>query len=651
MYKDFPSIYQSYIFISRYARYIESEHRRESWPETVKRYFDFFEGWLKENKNFDLKPYRKELEEGVLTLKVMPSMRGLMTAGPALKRDEGAIYNCAFLPIDNLRSFDEILYTLMLGSGVGFSVEHINTSQLPSIPDEFVNSEITVVFEDSRLGWARGYREYLSLLINGQIPKYDLSKLRKKGARLKTFGGRSSGPEPLRDLLDYTRNKMIAAAGRKLTTLECHDIACKIADIVVVGGVRRSAMISLSDLQDDRLRDAKSGAWYNTNAHRRLANNTAVYEEKPDIGVFMREWSALYESKSGERGIFSRKAAKKVVDNANSFRSKLLGSTARLREWDPRMGMNPCAEILLKPYEFCNLTSAQIREYDDVESLKKKIRLATILGTIQSCLTNFKHINKKWQRNCEDERLLGVSLNGIFDNELTSGKLGKDVLAKALTDLKTVALNTNVEWAAMLGINASVAVSAIKPEGTSSALNGTSSGIHPAHAPFYIRYVRNDKKDPLTDFMIAAGIPYEVDHYDPLNMIAFKFPLKSAEGAVCRKDLSAIEHLEIWKIYQEFYCEHKPSITVSIKESEWLKVGAWVYDNFEWMSGVAFLPEEDHIYTQAPFTDCSKEDYEALLAVMPTEVDWSKLSDYEKEDTTTNAQTLACSGSTEGCFI
>ena len=654
MYK--PSLYSDFIYTSRYARYLEKEHRRETWPETIKRYMDFVVEFLKENNNYDVPvDIREELETAILNHDVMPSMRGLMTAGAAAKRNNIALYNCAYLPMDDIKSFDEEMAILMSGTGVGYSVESMHVKNLPEIPDELFESNTIIVFEDSRLGWAKGFREFLSLLLSGQIAKYDVSALRPAGARLKTMGGRSSGPEPLVELLEFTKTLFIKARGRKFTTLEAHDLACKIADIVVVGGVRRSALISLSDLQDERMRDAKSGQWWQTTPYRRLANNSAVYNDKPEISTFMREWLALYESKSGERGIFARHAIKTVINNANEFREDLSAAYApghsdktkyfgnvRKREYRDDMGTNPCSEIILRPYEFCNLTSVQIYEDDTVETLKNKVRLATILGTFQSCFTNFKYINKKWKKNCEEERLLGVSLNGIYDNDLTNGKLSG--LAYFLQDLKAKAITTNIDYAEKIGIPSSVAITCVKPEGTSSALNGTSSGIHPAHSPYYIRYVRNDKKDPLTAFMIDNGFPFEKDAYDPNNVVAFKFPIKTSSKAVYKDQVTAIEHLELWKVYQQFWCEHKPSVTISVKESEWLEVGAWCYKNFDWLSGVSFLPAEEGttVYKQPPFTTCNVEEYETLLSQMPEGIDWTKLAEYEIEDSTTNAQELAC---------
>jgi ribonucleotide reductase class II len=958
----FPNPYQQFIYKSRYSRYLEDEKRREDWHETVARYFDFFEEHLAEQHSYRLSPeLRRELEEAVLNQEVMPSMRGLMTAGEALRRDQGAIYNCAYFPVDSKRSFDEELYTLMLGTGTGFTVEQFDVSQLPNIHEEFHNTSTKIVVEDSKIGWAKAFRELISLLTVGQIPEIDYSKIRPKGARLKTFGGRASGPEPLKDLFDFTTATFRKAAGRRLTTLEAHDLACKIADIVVVGGVRRSALISLSDLGDDRMRTAKSGAWWELAGHRRLANNSAVYKERPEIGLFMKEWISLYESKSGERGIFSRTAAVNVIENSNKFREEHFGGRARQRDTNHRFGCNPCcvsgdtpiltargyfpieslvgyevrvwngssfewvnpyhagnaplyrvtlsdgtfldctsnhkwvdkkgvkllteelepgtgigkfsmpvvdgddtpdidaysqgfygadgnsgynfsfvyepkypvcsrligtfnapsdkykrrvwkhgplldktfvpvnasvsykinwlaglldgdgtkvfsdktktsyslqiasvdmgflqrvrlmltsvgvqakiglmhedgrkfdgydcqacyricinttdvlilkelglkterieltdfmvnrdarrfvtvvsverlteeavdvfcftepktslgtfngivtgnSEIILRPYQFCNLSEIVVRPTDNLESLKRKARIATILGTFQATLTKFRYLSKKWQKNCEDERLLGVSMTGIYDNTLLNGKEGLDELKAALQAIKLTTIETNIEFAEDIGINSSVAITAVKPSGTVSALNGTASGIHPRHSPYYIRYVRNDIKDPVTPFLIAQGVAWEKDAYDPNNMVAFKFPFKSPEGAVFRSDLGAIEHLELWKVYQQYYCEHKPSVTITVKENEWLDVGAWVYKNMDWMSGVSFLPHSDHVYKQAPFTDCTKTEYEALLAVTPKTIDWSKLSEYEKTDTTTGTQELACSGAI-GCEV
>lgn len=645
-----PSVYQQYIYKSRYARYLDSESRRENWDETVARYFDYFETYLKENHNYDITKAeagesfsaRSVLEYAVLEQRVMPSMRALMTAGPALARDHIAAYNCAYQPMESLRSLDEELYILMNGTGDGFSVEARYVLQISELPEKFYNTDTTIVVADSKLGWAKAYRELLGLLSQGQIPRWDDSQVRPAGERLKTFGGRASGPEPLRDLYNFTVMIFKNAAGRKLTTMEIHDLGCMVANIVVVGGVRRSALISLSDIGDDLLRKAKSGAWWEKDGHRRLANNSAVYEEKPDIGLFMKEWLSLYDSKSGERGIFSRKAAKHVIEYSNEFRRKHFGPDVRVRDSNHDFGTNPCSEIILRPYEFCNLSEVVVRSTDTLETLKEKVRLATIIGKFQSCLTDFKYINKKWKKNCEDERLLGVSLTGIYDNELLNGSKGHAVLAPVLEELRRVAIETNIEWAKKLGINPSAAITCIKPSGTVSALNDTASGIHARNSPYYIRYVRNDIKDPLTQFLKDSGVAWETDSYDPANNIAFKFPMKSPEGAIFKKDLTAIAHLELWKLYQIHWCEHKPSVTISVKEHEWMEVGAWVYENFEWMSGVSFLPYADHVYKQAPFTDCSEEEYLALYNKTPKKISWESLAVYEKEDTTTGTQELAC---------
>lgn len=647
---DLPTPYQQFIYKSRYARYLQDKGRRETWEETVNRYIDFFEEHLKDNYNFTLREaQRKDIFEAIASLSVMPSMRALMTAGPALKRDHVAGYNCAYLGFDQPKSFDEEMFILMNGTGAGFSVESDYTSQLPVIAEEFYETETTIIVDDSRIGWAKAFRELLTLLYTGQIPKWDLTRLRPAGARLKTFGGRSSGPEPLNQLFKFTVELFKRAAGRRLTTIECHDLGCMVANIVVVGGVRRSALISLSDLTDDKMRDAKSGAWWNAYGYRRLANNSAVYEERPDVGVFIREWLALYDSKSGERGIFNRAATRKVIENANEFRVKLLGSTARLRETDWDFGTNPCSEIILRPNEFCNLTEVVVREDDDIETLKWKVRIATILGTFQSTLTNFKYLNSKWRRNCEDERLLGVSLTGILDNPVLNGSYGHIILKQTLEAMKAEAIKTNIELAEVLGINASAAITCVKPSGTVSALVNSASGIHARHAPYYIRYVRNSVNDPVTSFLKEAGVPWEADVMDPNNTVCFKYPIKSPENAVFKQELSAIEHLELWKLYQIHWCEHKPSVTVTVKEHEWLEVGAWVYENFEWMSGISFLPDDgNHTYQQAPFTTCTKEEYEELLNIMP-EIDWNNLPKFEREDATTGTQELACTAG--GCEI
>jgi ribonucleoside-diphosphate reductase alpha chain len=633
----FPSLYQEFIHLSRYSRWLPDENRRETWVETVDRYFNFFDEHLRDNNKFNLdKKTRDELRESVLNLEIMPSMRCLMTAGEALKRENVAGYNCSYVAVDNPRAFDEILYILMNGTGVGFSVESKFTEQLPMVAEEFYDTDTTILVADSKLGWAKSLKELIHLLYVGQVPKWDVSKVRPAGAPLKTFGGRASGPDPLVSLFKFCVTTFKKAAGRRLTTLECHDIVCKIAEIVVVGGVRRSALISLSDLSDDRMRMAKSGEWWKDNVQRALANNSFVAKEKIDVGIFMKEWLSLYESRSGERGIFSRTASQKQAEKFER------------RNPNHDFGTNPCSEIILRSREFCNLTEVVVRASDTPETLQRKIKLATILGTIQSTLTNFKYISKKWKENCEEERLLGVSLTGITDNGYTNGKIGS--LEQTLETLRETAVKTNKEWSNKIGIPQSVAITCVKPSGTVSQLVDSASGIHARHAPYYIRTVRADKKDPLAKMMVDLGFPVEDDVTKPDHTYVFSFPMKGPENAIYRKDMSAIEQLELWLTYQRHFCEHKPSITVTVKEEEWPEVGAWVWNHFDEMSGVSFLPFSEHVYAQAPYQDCTKEEYEILAAKMPKNIDWTKLADYEKTDTTVASQELACSAA-GGCEI
>ena len=634
-----PTSYQEFIHLSRYSRWLPEKERRETWDETVARYFDFFTEHLKELHNYKLtKALRDELEEAVLSLRVMPSMRCLMTAGEALKRENIAGYNCSYIAVDRPSAFDEILYVLMNGTGVGFSVERQFVSQLPTIAEEFHPSDTVIVVADSKLGWAKALKELVGMLYIGQIPRWDLSKIRPAGAPLKTFGGRASGPEPLEALFNFTVNVFKNANGRKLSSIECHDVVCKIAEIVVVGGVRRSALISLSNLSDDRMRAAKHGQWWTTEPQRALANNSACYTEKPDIGVFMDEWKALYESKSGERGIFNRASAVKVSEQSG-----------RRNTTDYDFGTNPCSEIILRNREFCNLSEVVVRPSDTRKTLLEKVRLATILGTFQSTLVNFKYVSSAWKKNCEEERLLGVSLTGIMDSKLLNGKSPQHTLPALLQDLRNEAVRTNAELSKKIGINQSVSVTCIKPSGTVSQLVDAASGIHARHNPYYIRTVRGDKKDPLTKMMMDSGFPVEDDAMNPSHTSVFSFPMKVDEGAVFRTDLTAIEQLELWLTYQKYWCEHKPSVTISVKEDEWLDVGAWVYKNIDYMSGVSFLPFAEHTYKQAPYQDIKKEEYELLLKQMPKNVEWSKLSEYEKTDMTIGSQELACAAG--GCEI
>jgi len=623
-----PTLYQQYIHLSRYSRWDKNEERRETFPETVSRYFDFFE----EHTGQDIvtPELRRYLEDKVLGLGVMPSMRCLMTAGPALKRENVAGYNCSYLPVDHPRAFDECLYILMNGTGVGFSVERDYINKLPAVSETLEYSDSVINVGDSKEGWARGLRELIGSLYQGSIPQWNMDKIRPAGALLKVFGGRASGPEPLEDLFRFTVDTFKDAAGRKLTSLQCHDIMCKIGDVVVVGGVRRSALISLSNLSDMRMRNAKVGEWHKANPQRALANNSVCYTEKPDnIGVFMEEWLALYMSKNGERGIFNRQAAKDHV--------RKIGR----RDPDHDFGTNPCSEIILRPNQFCNLTEVVCRPSDTKETLMDKIKAATILGTIQSTLTNFKYLRKIWTKNTEEERLLGVSLTGILDCPLLTEE--NPNLEELLNDLREYAVEVNREYADLLGINPSASITCVKPSGTVSQLVDSASGIHARHSPHYIRTVRSDIKDPLTEFMIRSGFPNEVDLGNSQNVI-FSFPVAAPENSICRTDKTALQQLKFWKIYATTWCEHKPSITVSIKEHEWLEVGAWLYKNWRYLSGIAFLPFDDHVYQQAPYTDINQQRYKEMLMTMPTDIDWTGLATYEKEDNTIASQELACVG-------
>ena len=622
-----PTDYQSFIALSRYAKYYDGEGR-ENWGATVGRYI------LNLVDNKADQATTDEIHNAILNLEVMPSMRALMTAGPALDRDNTAGYNCSYLPVDDPKSFDEAMYILLCGTGVGFSVERQYVSKLPEVPELFY-SDTTVVVKDSKEGWAKAFRQVLALLWAGEIPKWDVSRVRPAGARLKTFGGRASGPAPLVELFNFAITTFKNAQGRKLSSVECHDLMCFIGQIVVVGGVRRSAMISLSNLSDDRMRHAKSGQWWETASWRALANNSVSYTEKPDMETFMREWMALVESKSGERGIFNREASKK---QASKFGR---------RDATYEFGTNPCSEIILRPYQFCNLTEVVVRATDTVEDLARKVKLATILGTIQSSYTKFPYLRKVWTNNTEEERLLGVSLTGIMDNPLmTSANAG---LEKTLEHLRNVAVATNAEWADRLGIPVSAAITCVKPSGTVSQLVDSASGIHARHSPYYVRTVRGDNKDPLTQFMKDRGVPNEPCVMKGDTTTVFSFPVKSPSKAVTRNDMTAIEQLKTWLTYQRSWCEHKPSVTISVRDAEWMAVGAFVYEHFDEMSGVSFLPHSDHTYQQAPYQDCTKEEYEELLAKMPKHIAWSELTDYESEDNTAGSQTMACSG--DSCEI
>ena len=628
-----PTDYQNFIALSRYARWKEDEQRRETWGETVARYFDYMTQHLKSKHKYVLSDeLRGELEQAVLNQDIMPSMRALMTAGPALDRCHVGGYNCSYVPVDSPRAFDETMYILMCGTGVGFSVERHNIEKLPVVNEDMHLSDTVIKVGDSRPGWAKSLRELISLLYAGQIPQWDTSEVRPAGARLKTFGGRASGPAPLEELFEFLVEKFKGAAGRRLFPIECHDIMCKIGEVVVVGGVRRSALISLSNLNDDQMAHAKSGMWWENEGQRALANNSVAYKGKPEMGTFMREWVSLYESKSGERGIFNRKSAQ--VQAAKNGR----------REVEHDFGCNPCSEIILRPYQFCNLSEVVVRASDTQQTLTDKVRLATILGTFQSTLTDFKYLRNIWKKNTEEERLLGVSLTGIMDNDMMAGKsthLGKNIGA-TLNALKEQAIKTNASMARQLDIPQSTAITCVKPSGTVSQLVDSASGIHARHNPYYIRTVRGDNKDPITQFLVSEGIPAEPDVMKPDSTTVFSFPMKSPNSAVCRTEMDAIEQLELWLQYQRHWCEHKPSVTISVKENEWMAVGSWVYEHFDEVSGISFLPFSEHTYKQAPYQDIDEDTYRELLTQMPKSVNWNMLQEFEKEDTTSGGRELAC---------
>ena len=631
MSKIIENPYENFIALSRYARWLEDENRRETWGETVDRYFSFMldQLFIKHHYEPDSKTI-EELRSAVFNRNVMPSMRSVMTAGPALERENVSGYNCAFLPVDNPRSFDEAMYILMCGTGVGFSVEYKYINKLPAIPESLEKSSTVVIVGDSKEGWAKALKEFMSLLWAGQIPQIDISKVRPAGARLKTMGGRSSGPQPLVNLFDFCVQIFKGATGRQLKPIEAHDIMCKIGEVVVVGGVRRSAMISLSNINDIEMAQAKAGQWWEKNGQRALSNNSVAYSRKPDMAQFIAEWKSLYDSKSGERGIYNVAAAQKQA--------------AKYGRRDPEIhyGTNPCSEIILRPYQFCNLSEVVLREEDTIEDVENKVRLATILGTWQSTLTDFKYIRKIWKDNTEEERLLGVSLTGQFGNKFFSGQDGLEDLAIALDKLRIKSIEVNIDEAKKIGIPASAAVTCVKPSGTVSQLVGVSSGMHPWHSNYYVRTVRGDKKDPITQFLKDSGIPTEDDFMKPDQTSVFSFPVKAPTHAITRDKLTALDQLEVWLTYQRHWCEHKPSITVSVREDEWMAVGAWVYDHFDEVSGISFLPYSDHSYVQAPYQEIDEIAYNELLSKMPDSINWEALSLYELEDSTTGSQALAC---------
>ena len=628
MSKHEMGIYETFIAKSRYSRFLEDENRREHWPETVQRYMKFMHNHLVlKHKYVMSEELFFELQDAILNHEVMPSMRAMMTAGEALNRDNTAGYNCSYLPVDDVKSFDEAMYILLCGTGVGFSVESKYVQKLPDVPILLFNSDTTISVSDSKAGWAKSLRQLLALLYSGEIPKWDVSKVRPSGARLKTFGGRASGPKPLTELFEFVTNKFKGAAGRKLTSLECHDIMCKIGEVVVVGGVRRSAMISLSDLSDDRMRHAKAGQWWEREGQRALANNSASYNERPTVGEFMSEWLALYQSYSGERGIFSRAAAKSTVEKRGR------------RDSSYEFGTNPCSEIILRPYQFCNLTEVVARAEDDGASLQRKVRLASILGTFQSTLTDFPYLRKIWQKNTEEERLLGVSITGILDCSLLNNI--HDVgLSSRLDELRELAVVTNKEFADELGIPQSAAITCVKPSGTVSQLVDSASGIHARHSNYYVRRVRNDNKDPITSFLQSHGVPSEADVMKPHDTTIFSFPMKAPDGCITRDELDSFTHLKLWLTYQRHWCEHKPSVTVYVKEADWPSVGAWVWEHFDEISGISFLPWDGGSYKQAPYEEITEDVYDLLKTGMPKEIDWNTFLEYT--DNVEGAQMLSC---------
>jgi len=631
--------YSKFIAASRYARWQDDKSRRETWEETAQRYVAYWGNKIGSDE-------KQKITDAIVNLEVMPSMRCVMTAGPALDRDNVAGFNCSYLPIDHPKAFDELMYILMCGTGVGFSVERQYVGKLPVVAEEHHTTDTTIAVADSKIGWAKAMRQLIAMLYAGEVPKWDTSKVREAGERLKTFGGRASGPAPLINLFHFTVKMFKKSAGRKLSSLECHDLCCKIAEVIVVGGVRRSALISLSNPSDARLRTAKSGQWWEDNSQRALANNSACYTEKPEFDFFMDEMKSLYDSKSGERGVFSRVAAQKIA--ARNGR----------RESDHDFGTNPCSEIILRPNQFCNLSEVVVRADDTLDTLKEKVRIAAILGTLQATLTDFRYLRSVWKKNTEEEALLGVSLTGIMDSKLTSSSNELDFILK---ELKVVAVETNKKWAKRLGINQAAAITCVKPSGTVSQLVNSASGIHPRFSPYYIRTVRADSKDPMAQYMFQAGFPCEIDvtkvnkapsegylkptqaDVDAGTTLVFSFPVKSPTGALCTSDMGAMQQLELWKTYQENWCEHKPSITVYYKDDEFFDICSWMWKNFDMMSGISLLPYSDHTYQQAPYTECTEAEYKAVLKVLP-DFDWEALATFEFEDMTTGSQELACVG-------
>lgn len=618
--------YQDFIFYRTYSRWNDDLGRRETWQETVDRYMSFMRKNVGDKLTFE---EYQEIREAILKHEVMPSMRLMWGAGGPTARCNVSAYNCSYLAIKELRDFAETLYLLCSGTGVGFSVEKAAVDQLPVVqPQKGVPSKYFVI-DDSKEGWAEALHDCLHALFNGEDAIFDFSQIRPAGARLKTMGGRAAGPQPLMDLLEFTKEVVLARQGKKLRPIDVHDIMTKIGEIVVAGGVRRSAMISLSDLEDAEVQHAKDGRFWEHSAHRALANNSAVYKQKPTREEFLSEWDALRKSGSGERGIFNRGSLTEQVP------------ARRLFEWNgvvPALaGTNPCGEIVLKDKQFCNLTEIVARAEDTEETLLKKARIATILGTYQSTLTDFKFLSSEWKRNCEDERLLGVSITGQWDSPAVRDE-------QVLTRMKHVAQDTNSEYAKRFGINPSTAITCVKPSGTVGQLVNASPGLHARYSEYYLKRVRISVTDPLFKMLRDLGVPShpEVGQGESTaNTFVLDFPIASPQGAVTADKLSAIAQLEHWLMMKRSWTEHNPSCTIYIKDGEWEQVRDWIYEHWDLVGGLSFLPYEDHVYELAPYTPISKEEYEKLASLFP-KIDFSVLTRYEKDDETTGAQELAC---------
>lgn len=623
--KYFKSALGEFIYYRTYSRWIEREGRRETWVETVDRYMNF----MKENLGDKLTAEEyNELREGILWQEAMPSMRLMWSAGSAAARCHATAYNCSYIAPSKLEDFSEIMYLSMSGTGVGFSVESQTIGQLPIIKKQSGKVLPTYVIEDSKEGWADALKTGLKTWYNGKDIKFDYSGLRPAGARLKTMGGRSSGPEPLRSLLDFARAKIFSRQGKRLSNIDAHDIICKTGEVVVMGGVRRSALISLSDLDDMEMRNAKTGQFYLTEPQRQMANNSAAYNEKPTSTQFIEEWLALAKSGAGERGIFNRGSLKQQLPR---------------RRWDKfeedwaSSGVNPCGEINLKSKEFCNLTEVVARAEDIEESLIRKIRLATILGTYQSTLTDFKYLSKEWKKNCEEERLLGVSVTGQWDCPALRNE-------KTFSKLREAAIEVNKEYAKRFGINQSAAITCVKPSGTVSQLVDAASGMHPRHSGYYIRRVRISATDSLFQMLKEQKFPYHPEvgqTIDSASTYVLEFPVKAPSNSKFRNDMDAIEQLEYWKMVKENFTEHNPSVTISVGDNEWIVAANWLYENWDILGGLSFLPREDHVYKLAPYEEIDEERYSELAAKLP-EIDFSRIVIYEEDDETQGARELAC---------